>query len=464
MALTGAGSNERLAAAMGLLEDGYGRRVLVSGVNREASREDIRNVSRAVRRLYDCCVDLGFTAADTVGNARETADWAQAMRYRSLIVVTADYHMPRAMLELNAVLRGAGVSAQTYAVATPSLKSRDWWRSPGAARLMVVEYCKYLAILGREAVLGLGPREAPAAQQKASTVIAVRSLVYVALFYLWTALCRGRLHADPARARPRWTHGMFHFWGRGRDRLLRDLRHQGRGARPRAHPHRRRPSSRPSTSACSTSSPSSPGCRASVFVMKKELAWIPWFGWYARKAGSDRHRPRGRTPRRCARWSARATTASPKGRQVVIFPEGTRKAPGAPPDYKPGIAALYRELDVPVLSGGHQRRRPLARPRLHPQARDHRLRVPRAHPAGPQARGVHAAAGGADRDRQSTGADWRSSRPRQLPRLHQPQQPLHAGVAHPHLAQVLHQVAQVVDVAARQARSRRRSARPAAPG
>src|SRR5687768_9787855 len=168
VALTGAGSNERLAAAVGLLEDGYGERVLVSGVNRMASREDIRNVSRAVRRLYDCCVDLGFTAADTVGNARETAEWAKAMRYSSLTVVTADYHMPRAMLELKAVLRGTGVRVDSYAVATPALKSRGWWRSPRAARLMVVEYCKYLAILGREAVLGLGPRERPlqAAQEK----------------------------------------------------------------------------------------------------------------------------------------------------------------------------------------------------------------------------------------------------------------------------------------------------------
>lgn len=168
VALTGANSNERLATAMGLLEDGYGRRVLVSGVNPITSRADVRRVSRAVRRLYDCCVDLGFTAADTVGNARETADWAGAMRYRQLIIVTSDYHMPRAMLELNAVLRGAGVTAQAYAVPTPALRARDWWRNPAAARLMVLEYCKYLAILAREAVLGLGPRDAPAPQQKAA--------------------------------------------------------------------------------------------------------------------------------------------------------------------------------------------------------------------------------------------------------------------------------------------------------
>jgi uncharacterized SAM-binding protein YcdF (DUF218 family) len=164
--LTGANSNERIAAAVDLLSEHLGGRVLVSGVNRDVTREEVRRASKTVRRLYDCCVDLGFTAADTVGNARETAEWAKAMRYDSLIIVTSDYHMPRAMLELRAVLRPPMV-LQTYAVATPALKVRGWWRSPRAARLLVVEYCKYLAILGREAVLGLGPREAPAAQPKA---------------------------------------------------------------------------------------------------------------------------------------------------------------------------------------------------------------------------------------------------------------------------------------------------------
>ena len=166
VALTGANSLDRISAAMDLLQDGMGKRLLISGVNRGASREDIRNVSKAARRLYDCCVDLGFTAVDTVGNARETADWARSMRYASLIIVTADYHMPRAMLELHAVMPEPAYHLQAYAVPTPSLKARRWWRSPRSARLMVVEYCKYLAILGREVVLGLGPRApAPGAAQ-----------------------------------------------------------------------------------------------------------------------------------------------------------------------------------------------------------------------------------------------------------------------------------------------------------
>ena len=157
VALTGAGSNARLAAAVSLLEDGKAQRMLVSGVNPEASREDIRTVSKAVRRLYDCCVDLDFNAADTVGNARETADWARNLGYRSLIVVTADYHMPRAMLELRATM--PDIDLRPYPVATPVVDSKRWWRTSGGARLMIVEYSKYLAILGREAVRKLGPEE-----------------------------------------------------------------------------------------------------------------------------------------------------------------------------------------------------------------------------------------------------------------------------------------------------------------
>lgn len=155
VALTGP-STARIAAGMKLLEDGRGQRMLVSGVNREASREDIRGVAKAPGRIYDCCVDLGFQAANTVGNGRETAGWARAHGYHSLIVVTADYHMPRAMLELRGAMPDKRLTA--YPVATSVMRAERWWRTSGGARLMVTEYSKYLAILGREALLSLGPR------------------------------------------------------------------------------------------------------------------------------------------------------------------------------------------------------------------------------------------------------------------------------------------------------------------
>jgi uncharacterized SAM-binding protein YcdF (DUF218 family) len=117
-------------------------------------------VTGAAKPIFDCCIDLGFTAADTVGNARETAEWARSLGYRRLILVTADYHMPRAMLELTAALPEARIAA--YPVATPALDARDWRSSGASARRMVVEYSKYLAILIRVAVLGLGPRQSAA--------------------------------------------------------------------------------------------------------------------------------------------------------------------------------------------------------------------------------------------------------------------------------------------------------------
>ena len=158
VALTG-GSNRRLQAAMTLLQEGRGRRLLISGVNRRATREQIRKDARAVAgSLYDCCVDLGFEAIDTVGNARETAQWARARGYDRLILVTADYHMPRALLELRGAMPRVQLTA--YPVATEDVDARVWWKSPQSLRLMMVEYSKYLVILTREAVLDLGPQSA----------------------------------------------------------------------------------------------------------------------------------------------------------------------------------------------------------------------------------------------------------------------------------------------------------------
>jgi uncharacterized SAM-binding protein YcdF (DUF218 family) len=156
VALTGA-STARLTAAVHLLEIGKAKRALISGVNQKASRADIRGVTKATRRYYDCCVDLGFVATDTVGNARETAGWARAHGYRSLIVVTSDFHIPRAMLELRAAM--PGVVLTPYPVRSEEVDAAHWWRTRDSARRMVVEYCKYLAILTREAVFSLGPKE-----------------------------------------------------------------------------------------------------------------------------------------------------------------------------------------------------------------------------------------------------------------------------------------------------------------
>jgi 1-acyl-sn-glycerol-3-phosphate acyltransferase len=85
-----------------------------------------------------------------------------------------------------------------------------------------------------------------------------------------------------------------------------------------------------------------------TFILKRELAWIPFFGWYTvkarqvpidRKAGSQA----------LAAMNGRPRIEAARGRQILIFPEGTRRAPGAPPAYKFGVAHLSANLAVPCL-------------------------------------------------------------------------------------------------------------------
>ncbi len=85
-----------------------------------------------------------------------------------------------------------------------------------------------------------------------------------------------------------------------------------------------------------------------TYVMKEELARIPVFGAYTVKAGMIHVDRQGKTAA-LRGLAERAAQEIAKGRQVVMFPEGTRRPPGAPPDYQTGIALLYKTLGVPVV-------------------------------------------------------------------------------------------------------------------
>lgn len=83
------------------------------------------------------------------------------------------------------------------------------------------------------------------------------------------------------------------------------------------------------------------------FVLKRELSKLPVFGWYCSKLGMIPVDRGGGSPAVKA-LVAKAAYRLTQGNQVLIFPEGTRKAPGAPPEYKSGVAAIYRDLGLPV--------------------------------------------------------------------------------------------------------------------
>lgn len=139
--LTGAAA--RINDAMALLAEGRGKRLLISGVNPTTRAQEISQLMPEHRRWFSCCVDLDYTAVNTIGNAVETRRWVEAQGFRSLIVVTSNFHMPRAMAELAHQL--PGVTLVPYAVISERVRVDSWWTSQSTARLLFWEYVKYLA-------------------------------------------------------------------------------------------------------------------------------------------------------------------------------------------------------------------------------------------------------------------------------------------------------------------------------
>lgn len=144
--LTGGG--DRIAAGMRLLTGGSADRMLISGVNDQIEREELRGLIAPERlEKFDCCVDLGTDARNTIGNALESAAWARDHGFNEIILVTAYYHMPRSLAEMKNA--DAGLTIIAYPVFPKGLQRSGWWHSPRAIRLLVTEYGKYLVAHAR---------------------------------------------------------------------------------------------------------------------------------------------------------------------------------------------------------------------------------------------------------------------------------------------------------------------------
>lgn len=141
------GGEDRINVALGLLRQGVGRRLLISGVNPRTSKGAIREHTGEDRRLFECCIDIGREAHDTIGNAEETRDWAAQRRYRRLIVVTSGYHMPRTLAEFSRVMPSVRFIA--HPVFSRNVRDHVWWQSPGTLRLLLGEYVKFIAAAAR---------------------------------------------------------------------------------------------------------------------------------------------------------------------------------------------------------------------------------------------------------------------------------------------------------------------------
>jgi 1-acyl-sn-glycerol-3-phosphate acyltransferase len=178
-------------------------------------------------------------------------------------------------------------------------------------------------------------------------LIIVRSALYIAVFYLWTGLVAVAMLPTLLGPR-RWVMRWLRLWARGVIWSLEAIC----GVRTEVRGRQHIPASAAlvaSKHQCmfDTFAPFAllPDC---CVVLKKELAAIPFFGWHAVHGGMividrEAHAQALRDLVKAAR------TRLKEPRQLLIFPEGTRTAPGAPPDYKPGVAALYRDLGFPCV-------------------------------------------------------------------------------------------------------------------
>ncbi|HKA65382.1 MAG TPA: YdcF family protein [Methyloceanibacter sp.] len=141
------GGVARIDEAMKLLTQQKAKRLLITGVFRTTSTEELKQLASQGDQLFSCCVDIDKEARNTIDNATETSQWVARNHYTSVIVVTSNYHMPRALAELGRVM--PGVTLIPYSVVDNNVHLDRWWTFPGTTRLLISEYLKYLPALGR---------------------------------------------------------------------------------------------------------------------------------------------------------------------------------------------------------------------------------------------------------------------------------------------------------------------------
>ena len=139
------GGPGRLQVGLQLLSAGMGGKLLISGVEPGTTAAELQAGQGVGADKFGCCVELGYRARDTRGNAIETALWMERHGYRSLHLVTASYHMPRSLLLFRRAM--PRVTLQANPVFTIHVKLAKWWFFPGTMKLLAMEYSKYLISL-----------------------------------------------------------------------------------------------------------------------------------------------------------------------------------------------------------------------------------------------------------------------------------------------------------------------------
>ena len=136
------GGSLRLEVGLRLLQSGLAQRLLVSGVNPGVTREALLRLLPEWTEALNARIDIDYAANNTVGNAAETAEWLRERGYRSLRLVTANYHLRRSLLEFRDAM--PEIDIVPHPVFPEDFHLEGWWRWPGSAMLIFSEYNKFL--------------------------------------------------------------------------------------------------------------------------------------------------------------------------------------------------------------------------------------------------------------------------------------------------------------------------------
>lgn len=141
------GGKLRLEEGLLLLAEGRAKKLLVSGVNRGVELNELLRVAGQPPAEILCCIELGYEADNTAGNAFETRAWMERENFHSLRLVTSNYHMRRSLLEFRRAMPHMRIVP--HPVFPEGFKRENWWQWPGTLALIASEYHKYLASLAR---------------------------------------------------------------------------------------------------------------------------------------------------------------------------------------------------------------------------------------------------------------------------------------------------------------------------
>lgn len=139
------GGSGRLAEGLDLLKSGLSKQLFVSGVAKGLKPNDVFQAPSSTLNNLSCCITFDYSAQNTSDNAKESALWIKRHNYKSLRLVTGNYHMPRSIFEFRKELPNTTLIANP--IYPEHVKIIDWWYHRGTARLIASEYAKSLLII-----------------------------------------------------------------------------------------------------------------------------------------------------------------------------------------------------------------------------------------------------------------------------------------------------------------------------